>query len=737
MSTFSYDGDWTKGGPNYDSSGLPTGPSAGPTAEELNIIEDYTTPTNYFNWTSLNKFMVDLHSPPKDPILDPATYEPPNFRGKISELSSEAELLEAIRLTKEAADEVNEASDQHLEISAEARRQVTNLDVALRLMREVRERADANSREFRQAKLGIDRELIWLQDLYTSIITRAKELASLHEELEFFERLARERPWGNRAFDFQLAAAKQMAIEKRVVLADEMGLGKTLSSIMACDMSRSAKVLVVTQNDIVNNFSREVGKWADDRVMLPLGAIKDKFARHLALKSLADSPAFVVLVNYEMWRRDPAIIKLLISMKFDTVIIDEAHNMKDDKGQNFKAVRAIVYAENVNYSCNACGQEFKEWPWSELCPNCYKPLGQRTFNSRCSVERVYPMTGTSILNDPADAFPMLHLIDRVAFPDKKTYLNRYCIQRDVPSLNDTIVKKWFFKWGGEEMLTNKLGVKYIRRTLEDSGIKLPPQDEQVHTLSFEPGEYLSQRKVIAGIKKFNMVLLNEMGDVANVPYLLTLINRERQAVTYPAGIKLWEKQEQADGKMKPVMVGKCDIKESIKVDFSVKLIKELLEAGQKIVLFSKFTEPLERLEELLRADGIDRVARYDGSASKNQLDKIAIQADATFTKKEDMLYDVLLATYAKGGTGINFTNYRQTILMDREWNPAKENQAEARTHRIGQTETTTVHRITVEGTIDEGIDELIERKAQLADGLNEETQRFSLIEYLKRKFEES
>lgn len=729
MSEFNYQGDWDKGGPKYDSSGLPTGQ----VPEEINL----TTPMAYFNWNSLNRFLVDLHSPSIEGIIDPATYQAPNYRRILSELSSEGQLLEAIRITKEACDELNTASDQHIEISSEARRQMTNLDHAVRLMREVRERADASSRALRQSKSALETELSWLQDLYTTVITRAKELASLHEELAFFENLAKTRPWGNRAFDYQLDAAKQMAIEARVCLADEMGLGKTLTSIMACDLSRASKILVITQNDIVSNFSREVGKWADDRVMIALGSIKDKFARHLALKSFFSEPNFVVLINYEMWRRDKEILKLLIDLKFDTVIVDEAHNMKDEKGQNFKGVRDIVYAENMEYACKSCGASFKDWPWSDLCPECYKPLGRRDFNSRCSVIRVYPMTGTSVLNDPADAYPPLHLLDRIAFPTKKAYLDRYCVQREVESLTGSLVKKWFFRFGGESMLSKKLGAKYIRRTLEDAGISLPPQDEQVHTLAFEEGEYSEQRKIIRAINEFNMILLNEMGESANVTSLFALLTRSRQAITYPAGINLYEKQEQSDGKMKNVLVGKCDIKESIKVDYSLKLIKDLLEAGQKIVLFSQFKAPLDRLKELLKEEGITRVATYHGGTPQGELDKIAIQADATFTSKQDMLYDVLLVNYRKGGTGVNFTNYRQTILLDREWNPAREDQAEARTHRIGQTETTTVHRIEVEGSIDDGINALIDRKAALAEGLNDATERLSLIEYLKRKFNES
>lgn len=742
MSDFNYHGDWDKGGPKYDARGLPTGLTweeinklAGENADEA--LELNKISTSYFNPKSLNEFLVNLYAPNREPILDPSTYEPPNYRDKLNENSTEAELLEAIRVTKEACDVLDSASDQHIEIGKQARDQLTNLNHAVELIRGVREKADGNSRALRTTKADLSYELSWLQDLYTTVITRAKEMASLHEELEFFENLAKTRPWGSRAFPHQIDGAKQMAIEKRVILGDEMGLGKTLTAIMACDMSRAARVLVITPNDIVSNFSREVGKWASDRTMIPLGTIKDKFARHLALKSLDGQVGFVVLINYEMWRRDKEILKLLIGLKFDTVIIDEAHNMKDEKSQNFKGVREIVYAENLDYSCKECGATFKDWPWSDLCPGCYKPLSKRDFNSRCSVQRVYPMTGTAILNTPEDKFPLLHLLDRVAFPDKKSYLVRYCVQREVESLTGSLVKKWFFQYGGEARLIKKLGSKYIRRTLEDAGINLPPQDEQIHTLVFEEGEYAQQRKVIRSINQFNMVLLNELGDAADVPTLLAMLTRSRQAITYPAGIKFYEKQEQPNGKFKAVVVAVCDIQESIKVDYSFKLIKDLLDAEQKVVLFSQFKAPLKRLKELLNADGVSRVAIYDGDIPQDQLDKIAIQADSTFTNKADLKYDVLLVNYRKGGSGVNFTNYRQTILLDREWNYANEGQSKARTHRIGQTETTTVHRIEVENSIDDGMDMLINRKKDLVEGLNDAAERFSLIEYLKRKFNES
>ena len=726
---------------NWDRSGHSDQPfgNKGQWAHELNeVVAEVNAAEalfDSFEWNPFASLALSVLKLAFEPSpLNPKTYEPPNYRMQLKEETSTIEeVLEAIRVTKEAIEDIDKASDAHGENSSRAREQIKLLEEATKLARKFRETADESMRAFRQTDVSLKRELSWLQDMYTAIITRGQNEAALNRELEFFESLARDRPWGSKAYDFQLEGAQQMALEQRVVLADEMGLGKTLSSIMACDMSRAARVLVVTQNDIVSNFAREVSKWAPDRPVIALGTIKDKFSRNMATETLKGQPAFVVLINYEMWRRDSKILKKLIDLQFDTVIIDEVHNIKDEKGNNFKGVASIVYAENKNWECNNCGYEFIRWPWSDLCDECGKPLGKRSFNDRCSVKRVYPLTGTPILNEPADAFPMLHLIDRIAFPDKRSYLERYCIQREVESLTGTMVNKWFFKYGGEKMLNNRLGAKFIRRTLDDSGIVLPPQDEQIHTLSFEEGEYVKQRQVIKAINDYNQVLLNEMREAINIPGLLAMLTRLRQAVTFPAGIKFYAKGE--DGK--PMVIGQCDVTESIKVDYSMKLIKELLEAGQKVVLFSQFNAPLIQLQRLLNAEGITRVERYDGGIDQKKLDWIATQADAGHTKREDMEFDILLVNYKKGATGVNFTNFRQTILMDREWNPAKEDQAEARTHRIGQTEETTVHILELEDSIDDGIRQLMARKSGVVEGFNSETERFSLIEYLERKFKES
>jgi non-specific serine/threonine protein kinase len=96
-------------------------------------------------------------------------------------------------------------------------------------------------------------------------------------------------------------------------------------------------------------------------------------------------------------------------------------------------------------------------------------------------------------------------------------------------------------------------------------------------------------------------------------------------------------------------------------------------------------------------------------------------------------WQVLLANYKSGGVGLNFTAATETIIMDREWNPGKEDQAFGRTDRLGQTVHTNVHNLRVLRTIDGWMDGLIDEKANLIDGFNEATKPLNtqLLDALK------
>jgi SNF2 family DNA or RNA helicase len=78
---------------------------------------------------------------------------------------------------------------------------------------------------------------------------------------------------------------------------------------------------------------------------------------------------------------------------------------------------------------------------------------------------------------------------------------------------------------------------------------------------------------------------------------------------------------------------------------------------------------------------------------------------------------VFLLSLKAGGTGLNLTRADHVIHVDRWWNPAVEDQATDRAYRIGQTRPVQVHRLVTEGTIEQRIGELLDRKRNLADAV--------------------
>lgn len=141
-----------------------------------------------------------------------------------------------------------------------------------------------------------------------------------------------------------------------------------------------------------------------------------------------------------------------------------------------------------------------------------------------------------------------------------------------------------------------------------------------------------------------------------------------------------------------------------KWDLFCYLLSEALGSGQKVVIFSQYLAMLDLIEEYLYTHDI-------GYASVRGNTRQRGEKVARFQNDPDCR--VFVASLHAAGVGIDLTAGSVVILYDRWWNAAKENQAIDRVHRIGQTRGVQVIRLIVQGTIEEKIDAIIERKAQL------------------------
>ncbi len=159
----------------------------------------------------------------------------------------------------------------------------------------------------------------------------------------------------------------------------------------------------------------------------------------------------------------------------------------------------------------------------------------------------------------------------------------------------------------------------------------------------------------------------------------------------------------------PKLVRKAGAPESSKLRMFREMIEELRENRHKVLVFSQFVTHLKLLEEAVREAGIPYQYLDGSTPAKARAERVA-----AFQAGEG---DLFLISLKAGGTGLNLTAADYVIHMDPWWNPAVEDQASDRAHRIGQTRPVTIYRLVAKGTIEDQIVDLHRHKKDLADRL--------------------
>ncbi len=150
-------------------------------------------------------------------------------------------------------------------------------------------------------------------------------------------------------------------------------------------------------------------------------------------------------------------------------------------------------------------------------------------------------------------------------------------------------------------------------------------------------------------------------------------------------------------------------RESAKLDMLMELLPEMLEEGRRILLFSQFTKMLGIIEQRIKGQGISYTKLTGQTRKRDEVIERFRQGEA----------DVFLISLKAGGVGLNLTEADTVIHYDPWWNPAVENQATDRAHRIGQNKPVFVYKLITENTLEEKIMAMQARKQALADGVYE------------------
>ena len=150
--------------------------------------------------------------------------------------------------------------------------------------------------------------------------------------------------------------------------------------------------------------------------------------------------------------------------------------------------------------------------------------------------------------------------------------------------------------------------------------------------------------------------------------------------------------------------------DSGKLNQCIELVKDGIQSGHKILLFSGYTSMFEIIEKELKKENINYFKLTGKTKMKERFDLIEKFNNSDETK-------VFLISLRAGGTGINLTSADMVIHYDPWWNLSVENQATDRTHRIGQTKKVQVYKLITKNSIEEKIYDLQQKKKELIDNM--------------------
>ena len=245
----------------------------------------------------------------------------------------------------------------------------------------------------------------------------------------------------------------------------------------------------------------------------------------------------------------------------------------------------------------------------------------------------------------------------------------------------------------ESRLKKQIYPFILRRMKRDIAKDLPDKIESIAYCHMTPEQRDFYLDVLDSTREEIFSKIAADGIEKNRMSIFAALLRLRQICNHP---RLFDKE------------GKQKATESGKFEHMKEMLEEIISEGHRILLFSQFVQMLEIIKEWLEEKGI----RYEYLTGETKAEDRPGKVNR-FNSDESI--PIFLISLKAGGTGLNLTGADYVIHYDPWWNPAVEDQATDRAHRIGQTKKVFVYKLITKGSVEEKIMKLKERKRDLAD----------------------
>ncbi len=338
---------------------------------------------------------------------------------------------------------------------------------------------------------------------------------------------------------------------------------------------------------------------------------------------------------------------------------------------NVESLRNKDIADKVNELCKSGEIGITVIDEIHKCkdPSSQQGKGILKVQSECRIA----MTGTPLMNSPMDIYIILKWLgyENHSF---YSFRNHYCIMGG---------------FGGYEVLgyrnLNELEAQLkdiMLRRRKDDVLDLPEK-----TYINEYVEMSDKQKTI--YKQVTEEVRDNIDQIAISPNPLAQLIRLRQATGYTGILS-------------------SEIQESAKLDRMEELVAEAKDNGEKVVIFSNWTQITD--EVFYRLCRKYKVGQITGETKDED-------RQALVDKFQNGELDVMIGTIGAMGTGLTLTAGTVEIFLDEPWNKALKDQAEDRCHRIGQKENITIYTLLTKDTIDERINDIVVKKGEMSDAL--------------------
>lgn len=414
-----------------------------------------------------------------------------------------------------------------------------------------------------------------------------------------------------------------------VLIADEMGLGKTVQAVGLINADATVKrALVVCPASLKINWRRELERW----LVRPLWTriVGDHFAT-------SDG---VAIINYDVLHKHA---RAIAAWRPDLLIADEAHMAKNPNARRSKALYAI------------------------------------------DAERLVYLTGTPIVNRPAELWPLVSHLAPDAFPDERDYMSKYKFAEATSRRGQGVLYA----------LQQRLRAScMVRRLKKDVLTDLPPKRRQVIELpAATAGEAIANEQ--AAVSKF-------IAGMTELRLRVELAKASEEPADYAAAVKALKEGASAwFGE-----ISKLRHETALaKVPAVVGHIKETLEEGNKVVLFAHHHDVIDSFMQAFPKVSVKLTGQMVQTERQRSVD--------LFQRDPRVL--LFVGSIQAAGVGLTLTASSHAVFAELDWVPGNMSQAEDRTHRIGQVNSVLVQHLVLEGSLDATMAKTLVSKQEVID----------------------